>query len=170
MKIYLPDVVDCVVKLWQNLLAEGHNQPPNSIQIPIRAMAHIAVSAKDAFIPYLPQTMKLLQGVFSQVSINHFGVHWAALGMMGDCLSIAGKRGFQHFTEITMAQAIAAASSRFTVLRSMGFIVLALLAENYPKIMTSRLGNLVPLHFDSIMRDEPSEESGRCCFFVCIVF
>lgn len=165
MKIYLPDVVDCVAKLCQNLLAEGHNQPPNSIQIPIRLMAHVAVSAQKAFIPYLSRTMKLLRGIVSQVSINHFGVHWAALGMMGDCLSIAGKKDFRRFTENTMDQAIVAASSCFTILRSMGFIVLALLAEKYPKRMISQMDKLVPLHFDGILQDEACEESGQCWLF-----
>lgn len=161
MKMYLSEVINCLVKLCQNLLSEGHEQPTEWVQIPIRAMAHAAVSSAEAFIPYLSRTMKLLQYVSSQVPVRYFGVHWAALGMMGDCLSVVGENKFRRYTENTMNQAITAASSRFTILRSMGFIVLALLAEQYPKGTVQRLTKLVPLHLDSILQDEPGQESGQ---------
>lgn len=153
----MADCIRCFVNLTKKLLQDDHGQPLQVLEIPVKSLGYAAISTGSSFAPYLRSMIDILEDISTRIpSDSCEPVHWAAGGVIGDCITAVGGGGIRPYLPFLVQYILKLGESSYPRLRLTAHRVLTSLTSECPGTMSPYLDQLVAVLLNCIWRTEPN--------------
>lgn len=157
--LHISRVIGCLLDLLDICAISDHDQLWEVIRLPLDALASAVHAARSHFIPHLRRTMEGLKSIFERIPVGCEAGRKGAYTLIGHCITAVGGREFDPYHAFAIQQILRLEDSSNMALRLTGFRVLATLTSACKGTMSPYLKQLLPMHLDSLSRDEPEVQA-----------